>query len=963
MSIPARAPVETPHIVRRFLSLLWDSGDVREIRIPKHNRYGHTASGYFDGPETMATAAAGWDGQANLYVTLNPVNPALLPRAHNRIVERAESTTADGDVRWRRWLLLDIDPVRPSGISSTDVELEAARSVLDALTRFLGNEGWPDPVTAMSGNGYYALYCLDLANDPASLELVKAVLVALATTFDTEQAHIDTTVSNAARIIGLVGTRKVKGDPTADRPHRRSRLESVPERLLPVPRERFEAVASLVPTTEPTPARTSAKRISAPVRLDQLLQDHGIEYREQPPDAHGVTWYHIRQCPFHEDGRPFECGVGQGLSDGRFGGHCFHPEGTGKGWQEFKAALGLDAGDHPHHPVMVSGQQRQIMVTDRHLHTLAKDGWDALLAGNSPPVLFRHGGVIAEIGRDDDGCARISHLALPGLRGRLDRCAEWLRQGKEGLRPGWPPKEVVEDMLALPRPLPVLRGVVKTPVFAANGSLLTDAGYQPDTGLYYEPSDEALPSITERPDTTDLQRAKEIIRLEWLSDFPFVGDASCANAVSAPLTAVARELIDGPTPLVAIDSPVAGTGKGPVAHGIGTIALGPPPAVMTETRNEEEMRKRITSSLCAGLPVVLLDNVKRPLQSGALAAALTARQWSDRILGRNQIVELPIRCVWLATGNNLQLDNEIARRTVWVRLDARVDRPWQRTSFRHPDLPAWLRRHRHELVWAFLVLVQHWIAVGRPAWDGVPLGSYEAWSSVVGGILQAAGIGGFLENREELYARTDAETEEWRLFVGAWWEAHAETPVKAGDLYALCRDRELLPSVFAGAKDDATDRALTTRLGLALRRRRDRCFGDLVVRSQADAHEKATMYRLEPSGLRDVEGNVPQISANVPQEITDSQIQLRDVRYLAGFFSDLRAREKSPEQNVEGTASNVPQVPQTDSGRAQILRDVRFWRPPTSRTTSRNLARNRKSPPGWRRSRERHRDHRAGASA
>jgi hypothetical protein len=575
---------------------------------------------------------------------------------------------------------------------------------------------------------------------------------------------------------------------------------------------------------------------------------------------------------------------------------------------ERRERRGSRASNH-HDALTASGGQREIMVTDRQLHAIAEDGWDALLAGNSPPLLFRHGGVIAEIGVDDDGRARISHLTLPGLRGRLDRSADWLRRGKEGPRPAWPPKEVVEDMLAIPQPLPVLRGVVKTPVFAANGSLLTDAGYQPDTGLFYEPSGEPLPAVPEEPDATDLQRAKEIIRLEWLSDFPFVDESSCANAVGAPLTAAARELIDGPTPLFAIDCPVPGTGKGLLAHGIGIIALGAPPAVMTETRNEEEMRKRITSSLCAGLPVVLLDNIKRPLQSSALAAALTARHWSDRILGRNQIVELPIRCVWLTTGNNLQLDNEIARRTVWVRLDARVDRPWQRTSFRHPDLPAWLQRHRHELVWAFLVLVQNWIALGRPAWKGVPLGSYEAWSSVIGGILEAAGIGGFLENREELYARTDAETEEWRLFVGAWWEAHSETPVKARDLYALCRDRDLLPSIFAGAKDDASDRALTTRLGLALRQRRDRCFGDLVVRSQTDSHQKATMYRLEPSGLRDGEANVPQISANVPQEDADSQIQLRDVRYLAGPFSDLRARGESPEQDVEGTASNVPQRP------------------------------------------------------
>jgi hypothetical protein len=907
--VRAESPPGCAAEVRRFLSLLWQPGDIREVRIPKHNRFGSTASGYFDDLEKLISAVAAWDGRANIYVTLNPVDPALLARANNRIINKATLATADADVLCRRWFPIDIDPNRPAGISSTDVQLDGARLVLDAVTGFLADEGWLEPIVAMSGNGYYALYRIDLPNDTASLELVRNVLAVLAVRFDTEKAHIDTSVFNASRIVGLFGTMKVKGDPLPDRPHRRSHLESVPERLLPVPRGRLEAMASGVPTIEPAQARASTKGVSAPVRLDQLLQDLGIEYREQPPDANGVTWYHVERCPFHDDGPAFECGVGQKLPDGPYAGHCFHNRGAGKGWQEWKVALGLDAGGRRHDPVMVSGQQRQIMVTDRHLHALAQDGWDALLAGNSPPVLFRHGGVIAEIGRDDDGCARISHLALPGLRGRLDRCAEWLRQGKEGLRPAWPPKEVVEDMLALPRPLPVLRGVVSTPVFAASGSLLTDAGYQPDTGLYYEPSGEALPSVPQRPDATDLQRAKEIVRLEWLSDFPFVDEASCANAVAAPLTAAAREMIDGPTPLFAIDSPVAGTGKGLLAHGIGIIGLGAPPAVMTETRNEEEMRKRITSSLCAGLPVVLLDNVKRPLQSGALAAALTARQWSDRILGRNQIVELPIRCVWLATGNNLQLDNEIARRTVWVRLDARVDRPWQRTSFRHPDLPAWLRRHRHELVWAILVLVQHWIAVGRPAWDGVALGSYEAWSSVVGGILQAAGIGGFLENREELYARTDAETEEWRLFVGAWWEAYAEAPVKAGELYALCRDQELLPSVFAGAKDDATDRALTTRLGLALRRRRDRCFGDLVVRTQADAHQKATMYRLEAPGLRDVEGNVPQISANVPQENTDSRIQLRDVRYLAGPFSDLRARKTSPEQDVEGTALNVPQRP------------------------------------------------------
>ena len=50
--------------ILRFVELLWRPGDVREVRIPKYNKYGHTASGYFDSPESLAESAAKWDGKA-----------------------------------------------------------------------------------------------------------------------------------------------------------------------------------------------------------------------------------------------------------------------------------------------------------------------------------------------------------------------------------------------------------------------------------------------------------------------------------------------------------------------------------------------------------------------------------------------------------------------------------------------------------------------------------------------------------------------------------------------------------------------------------------------------------------------------------------------------------------------------------------------------------------------------------
>ena len=53
---------------------------------------------------------------------------------------------------------MDVDPIRPSGISSTDNELDEARAVADAAVAYLTSQHWPQPVAAMSGNGCYVLY-------------------------------------------------------------------------------------------------------------------------------------------------------------------------------------------------------------------------------------------------------------------------------------------------------------------------------------------------------------------------------------------------------------------------------------------------------------------------------------------------------------------------------------------------------------------------------------------------------------------------------------------------------------------------------------------------------------------------------------------------------------------------------------------------------------------------------------
>ncbi|MDR1514828.1 MAG: hypothetical protein LBS45_03970 [Synergistaceae bacterium] len=185
-------------------------------------------SGYFDNMNLLTEAAITYDRMRDvkgIYVTLNPVQPEILHRAKNRVLQRAGAgtTTTDKDILERRLILIDVDGAnRPAGISATGSELCKSKDKVSAIGRFLANKGFPDPFSGMSGNGYHLLYPIRLPNDDESRDLIKRSLEALSFIFDDEDTKIDTSVFNAARITKLYGTIARKGDDTAERPHRRA---------------------------------------------------------------------------------------------------------------------------------------------------------------------------------------------------------------------------------------------------------------------------------------------------------------------------------------------------------------------------------------------------------------------------------------------------------------------------------------------------------------------------------------------------------------------------------------------------------------------------------------------------------------------------------------------------------------------------------------------------------------------
>ena len=218
--------------ILRAAEPIMEPGLVYELRIPKAGRE-KTISGYFDDPLKLAHCAAELDEAgkyAGIYITLNPCNPALLARCSNRVRPYAEVTTSDNDILKRNWLLIDCDPKRPSGISSTDTEHGRAIMTACGVWDDLRNAGFGDPVVVDSGNGAHLLYRLDLPNDQYATDLTRQVLGAVATRCAPPDIDIDLTVYNAARICKLYGTTARKGDSTPDRPHRRSRILEIPAR-------------------------------------------------------------------------------------------------------------------------------------------------------------------------------------------------------------------------------------------------------------------------------------------------------------------------------------------------------------------------------------------------------------------------------------------------------------------------------------------------------------------------------------------------------------------------------------------------------------------------------------------------------------------------------------------------------------------------------------------------------------
>ncbi|MBF0160463.1 MAG: DUF3987 domain-containing protein [Magnetococcales bacterium] len=321
-----------------IVSTTWDTliqpGQTTEVRALKANfsdstRTG-TIGGYFNDKDSLLRELPRIANFEGAYFVLNPVDPAKIDPVNNRL-EFVSRATRDDQILRYQWLIIDIDPVRPSGTSATGEELELAQQKGAAINQFLEEKGWPDQIWALSGNGYHMLFRIDQPTDKKAL--ISGCLQSLSLMFSDDKVKVDVSVGNPARICKLYGSEARKGDNSNDRPYRMSKIRGPETPIAIVPEELLQQLASFSSTMVSSAIKEATPGRSSPVF--DLIKDRF-------PDVKGpIQWKNncsklvFPTCPWNPDHNDNSAFVVQ-FENGAVAAGCHHDSCQGKSWIDLR---------------------------------------------------------------------------------------------------------------------------------------------------------------------------------------------------------------------------------------------------------------------------------------------------------------------------------------------------------------------------------------------------------------------------------------------------------------------------------------------------------------------------------------------------------------------------------------------------------------------------------------------------
>ena len=254
-----------------------------------------------------------------------------------------------------------------------------------------------------------------------------------------------------------------------------------------------------------------------------------------------------------------------------------------------------------------------------------------------------------------------------------------------------------------------------------------------------------------------LEDAKELIK-KMFGEFCFQKKQDYYNAIAGLLS----PFLKGLYPSFNTRPPIwfylgnrERTGKDYLAGITGILyegaALEEPPISSDENKtqnNSEELRKKFLAALITGRKRLHFSNNKGNINNVTFETMATAEKFSDRVLGKNEILAFENEIDFSLSGNaGVSFTPDFAARCRFINLFLDIEDANSR-KFKTPNLHGWVKKNRGEILSALYALVRNWVDAGQPK-GSLPFASYNNWAEICGGILETAGFGNPCEPDKE----------------------------------------------------------------------------------------------------------------------------------------------------------------------------------------------------------------------
>lgn len=313
------APVIPEQELRKTISAFQADNAFFEVRVLKCSK--GLQSGYFSTDENgisklLQALTKPHLKNTSIYMTLNEVSSQISP---TNLLDRKKVVTKDSDISRLKFLHVDLDPERKTNTQANAEEMQHAEDLMNKIKDFLANSDFCEPIISFSGNGYNLDYKIDLENTPENKDLLHNMLTCLSAKFSNDFVKVDTTTYNPSRIIKLYGCMSCKGENTAERPYRQSKVLSVPDNLQvnnksvlqdfleknrPLKAQSNAAsnkdsktvsISDTVNTTKPS----NASKTLMIRDTEKWLTDSGFTYKYKEYESNDM--YILDRCPFNSE--------------------------------------------------------------------------------------------------------------------------------------------------------------------------------------------------------------------------------------------------------------------------------------------------------------------------------------------------------------------------------------------------------------------------------------------------------------------------------------------------------------------------------------------------------------------------------------------------------------------------------------------------------------------------------------